>query len=293
MAQRTGDMRYLDPKADLTFKKVFGEHPDLIISFLNALLPLGEGEEISEIEYLPTDLVPDTPLKKMSIVDVRCKDQLGRHFIVEMQMLWSNSFMQRVLFNASKAYVRQLNRSEDYELLQPVYSLNLVNQVFMPDVEDYYHLYRIVCDKHTDKVIEGLQFIYIELPKFTPHTLTEKKMTALWLRYLTEIDENTRQVPEDLLTNPEVKKALDSIEESAFTDSQLLGYDKFWDIIRTTTTYYNDGIRKGRAEGIEEGREEGRKEERYVMALKMKKNGLSSAMIQEYTGLTQEELEKL
>lgn len=293
MAQRTGDMRYLDPKADLTFKKVFGEHPDLIISFLNALLPLGEGEEISEIEYLPTDLVPDTPLKKMSIVDVRCKDQLGRHFIVEMQMLWSNSFMQRVLFNASKAYVRQLNRSEDYELLQPVYSLNLVNQVFMPDVEDYYHLYRIVCDKHTDKVIEGLQFIYIELPKFTPQTLTEKKMTALWLRYLTEINENTRHVPEDLLTNPEVKKALDTIEESAFTDSQLLGYDKFWDIIRTTTTYYNDGIRKGRAEGIEEGREEGRKEERYAMALKMKKNGVPSAMIQEYTGLTRDEVEQL
>ena len=33
-------MRYLDPKADLTFKKVFGEHPDLVISLLNALLPL-------------------------------------------------------------------------------------------------------------------------------------------------------------------------------------------------------------------------------------------------------------
>ena len=24
--------KYLDPKADLTFKKVFGEHPDLVIS---------------------------------------------------------------------------------------------------------------------------------------------------------------------------------------------------------------------------------------------------------------------
>ena len=35
--------RYLDPKADLTFKKVFGEHPDLVISLLNALLPLKKG----------------------------------------------------------------------------------------------------------------------------------------------------------------------------------------------------------------------------------------------------------
>ena len=37
--------KYLDPKADLTFKKVFGEHPDLVISLLNALLPFDKPEE--------------------------------------------------------------------------------------------------------------------------------------------------------------------------------------------------------------------------------------------------------
>lgn len=42
--------RYLDPKADLTFKKMFGEHKDLVISFLNALLPFeSEEDEISEV----------------------------------------------------------------------------------------------------------------------------------------------------------------------------------------------------------------------------------------------------
>ena len=146
-------MRYLNPKADLTFKKVFGEHPDLIRSLLmNALLPFETSEEeIEEIEYLPAELVPDTPLKKNSIVDVRCRDRKGRQFIVEMQMLWSPAFMQRVLFNASKAYVRQLDGKEKYELLQPVYSLNLVNDVFIPEVEEYYHDYRIVCMEHSDR----------------------------------------------------------------------------------------------------------------------------------------------
>ena len=78
--------RYLDPKADLTFKKVFGEHPDLVMSFLNALLPLEAGEEIEDIEYLPAELVPENPLRKDSIVDVRCRDRQGRQFIVEMQL---------------------------------------------------------------------------------------------------------------------------------------------------------------------------------------------------------------
>ena len=52
-------MRYLNPKADLTFKKVFGEHPDLVASFLNALLPFDSPEErIEHVEYLPSELVP-------------------------------------------------------------------------------------------------------------------------------------------------------------------------------------------------------------------------------------------
>ena len=111
-------MRYLNPKADLTFKKVFGEHPDLVASFLNALLPFDSPEErIEHVEYLPSELVPQTPLRKNSIVDVRCKDKRGRQFIVEMQMVWSSEFKQRVLFNASKAYVRQIAGGEDYELL--------------------------------------------------------------------------------------------------------------------------------------------------------------------------------
>lgn len=54
----------MDPKADLTFKKVFGEHKDLVISFLNALLPFeSEEDEISEvIEYMDPELRPRNPL---------------------------------------------------------------------------------------------------------------------------------------------------------------------------------------------------------------------------------------
>lgn len=51
-------MKYLDPKADLTFKRVFGEHPDLVISFLNAMLPFDKDEEIKEIKYLPLNWFP-------------------------------------------------------------------------------------------------------------------------------------------------------------------------------------------------------------------------------------------
>ena len=230
-------MKYLDPKADLTFKKVFGEHPELVKSLLNALLPFkSEEEEITSVTYLTPEMVPQTPTRKYSIVDVRCEDALGRQFIVEMQMVWSVEFKQRVLFNASKAYVKQLNRGEDYSLLKPVYSLNLVNEIFEPELDDYYHYYHLVHEEHTDKVIDGLHLVFVELPKFTPHTFTEKKMQVLWLRYLTEIDEKTKEIPAELLANPEIAKAVSEIEESAYTEEELLGYDDFWDAVSVEKT---------------------------------------------------------
>ena len=315
-------MKYLDPKADLTFKKVFGEHPDLVKSLLSALLPFKTPDEyIVDIEYLPSEMVPDTPFKKNSIVDVRCRDQRGRLFIVEMQMLWSSAFMQRVLFNASKAYVRQLGGAEKYELLQPVYSLNLVDDVFMPDVEKYYHDYRIVHMEHSDKVIEGLRFIFVELPKFTPHTYTEKKMQALWLRFLTEIDGRTREIPQELLDNPEIKKAVDQIEQSAFNDAQLLGYDEFWDAVRVEKTLVSDalkegmekgmekglaegmekgmkkGMAEGRAEGLVEGqakgRAEGERNKQIEIARKMKQAGMDAETIARLTGLATDDIDVL
>lgn len=279
-------MRYLNPKADLTFKRVFGEHPDLVMSLLNALLPLTPEQEITELEYLPAELVPDNPLRKNSIVDVRCKDKKGRQFIVEMQMIWSPEFKQRVLFNASKAYVRQIGTGEEYDLLQPVYSLNLVNEIFEPELKGYYHYYKMVHVENSDRVIDGLQLIFVELPKFTPHNYTEKKMQVLWLRYLTEIDENSREVPKELLESPEIKKAVAALEESAFTPAQLLGYEKFWDIISTEKTLINGGIRKGLAEGLAKGLAKGKEEGLVEAAHNLKALGVAPEVIAKATGIT-------
>ena len=287
-------MRYLDPKADLTFKRVFGEHPDLVMSLLNALLPLESKQEVTEIEYLPVELVPDNPLRKNSIVDVRCRDNRGHVFLVEMQMIWTPEFKQRILFNASKAYVRQIKAGEHYELLQPVYSLNLVNDIFEPELKDeFYHYYRLVHMEHTNKVIEGLHLIFVELPKFKPHNYSEKKMQVLWLRYLTEINEDTREIPKELLANPELKKAVNALEESAFTDAQLAGYEKFWDIISVEKTLYNSAIRKGMEKGMEKGIKEGIKEGHKEVARNLKKAGIPVAIIMQSTGLSEKEIEEL
>ncbi|MDR2563993.1 MAG: Rpn family recombination-promoting nuclease/putative transposase, partial [Prevotellaceae bacterium] len=60
--------RYLDPKNDVVFKKIFGRNPHLLISFLNSQLTFEDGSIIESIEYLKDELIPDNPLKKRSVV---------------------------------------------------------------------------------------------------------------------------------------------------------------------------------------------------------------------------------
>ena len=110
--------KYLDPKSDIVFKKIFGQHPHLLKSFLNAILPLEDDRQIVELEYLSAEQIPEIPILKRTIVDVKCKDQQGQIFIVEMQVEWSDAFMQRMLFGTAQAYVKQLKPGDSYHLLK-------------------------------------------------------------------------------------------------------------------------------------------------------------------------------
>ena len=285
--------KYLDPKADLTFKLIF-EHEELLISLLNALLPLDEGKQIEHVEYLPAELVPENPAKKNSVVDVRCRETGGRHFIVEMQLNWNNEFRHRVILNAAKAVVKQLKPGEEYKLVQPVYSLNLINDTgFESCPDEFYHDYAIVDVAHNDRIIEGLRFVFIELPKFKPKTIAERKMAVLWLRFLTEINAATEEAPAELLENPETAKALKLLEKSAYNEGQLEAYDRFWDAVYRERVFYNDGYKKGQVVGMAEGMEKGADKTNRDNAQKMKAKGFAVEDIAEITGLTVEVINSL
>jgi predicted transposase/invertase (TIGR01784 family) len=289
--------RYLDPKNDLVFKRVFGEHPAILRSLLNALLPLPADGQIVSLEYLPTEQVPQLPLLKRTIVDVRCIDQCGRQFIVEMQMSWTAAFMQRVLFSTSKAYVQQLEKGEQYELLQPVMGLSLLDDVFERSTE-FYHHYKIVNVDAPERTIEGLELVFIELPKFRASG-KDSTLKEAWLRYLRETGasdapEHLRMLRDELASqSPELEEALSLAGEAAFTRAELEAYDRYWDAIRSERTLisgkYKDGLKAGREEGREEGlqagREEGRREEREAIVAKLVASGMTQEAARKIVGL--------
>lgn len=274
--------RYLNPKNDLVFKKIFGSHPNLLKSFLNAFLPLPSGHYIESLEYLPTGNVPIIPEFKYSIVDVRCVDQQGRHFIVEMQLQWIEGFMSRMLFNTSSAYVRQLKKGEGYEKLCPVYGLAIVDALFSKEKE-WFHHYRMTRTTEPYQALEDIQLVFLELPKFQPNTFAEK-IARLWLRYLTEINEETVMVDQTLLEDPDIREALEYTQESAYSIEELRGYDASWDAVSSGKTMMQGRYAEGKAEGRAEGKAE--------IVKNMLQAQLDDETILKLTGLSATELKR-
>ena len=78
-------MKYLDPKADLTFKKIFGNHPDRLKNLLNSLQLLNEDELIQQQQYLPT--TEDLEVSGFTDAELRAYDKFWDSVSVERTLL--------------------------------------------------------------------------------------------------------------------------------------------------------------------------------------------------------------
>jgi predicted transposase/invertase (TIGR01784 family) len=229
-----------------------------------------------------------------------------------MQLAFTSAFMQRVLFNASKAYVRQLDRAERYESLCPVYGLSLLDDIFDHKTDNYYHDYRLVETEEPRRVLDGLRLVFVELPKFRESRPREARLVRwAWLKFLKEAGdagEPGHPRPEEFRAEVGVseplRRALDIAEECGLDPASLERYERFWDSVRVERTLlhakHEEGREEGRKEGRKEGREEGRaegerigleagrmeKQLQIAVALKQR-GGLGDAEIAAITGLPQ------
>ncbi|GHV17041.1 hypothetical protein AGMMS49938_17570 [Fibrobacterales bacterium] len=221
---------YLDPKNDVPFKKIFVEHKDLMMSFLNSLLPLPDDCEIIDLEYEPTEILPENPMSKDSFVDVKCFDEKGRHFVVEMQMYWKKELLPKQIFGYREwGIVSGENDHTPHPTpYTPNYGLAILNDVMNKSHTHYYHRYRMTEETHSEEKINGIDITLIELPLFKPSLDGHQKMKDLWIEFLKEIGEQTKEekISQSLKENKIIAKALDLCREYAYTEEERAAYDK-------------------------------------------------------------------
>jgi PD-(D/E)XK nuclease family transposase len=260
-------MAFADLKNDYIFRRIFATHPDILRRLLNDLLERKDAQTIEEITYLPGEQLPLVEGAKLSILDVRCRDRAGTTFVVEMQLIHHSGFINRIVYNACKAYVGQLKEGDWYTKLTDVVAISICDFDLWPDaMQDKKQLPRVPMLSRWNMTERGsqnhgllqVQYAFLELPKM-PHKRPEVPGADLWAWLFVHAPELT-EVPADLTSGP-YGDALELANKAKFTMAELQAYEKTRDEIRQVLEIADARWAEGKAEGEIKGKIEGRVEE--------------------------------
>lgn len=281
--------RYLDPTNDIAFKKVFGteEHKPLLISFLNSILRLKPQEFIESLDFLPQEESPMLENGKRVIFDIKCRDKMGREFIVEMQNQKIPEFVKRSQYYTSHTYVSQIGKGTEYFNLKPVVLVAISNFELFNDDDDPISFHQTLNIKTQQNHLKDLSYVFVELHKFKKSQEEVSSLEEQWLFFLKHAHD-IAEIPKSTVSK-EIVAAYNSLEQFAWNEAE---YDAY---VRASISLTDDFRAKEARykEGREKGREEGRAEEKKVTALKMLEQGLSIDSIIGITGLSETAINKL
>src|SRR5260370_26937354 len=159
----------ITPTVDYAFKHLFGRDTTrpILINVLDSVLNPAPGHHIQDIDLLnpfnPKEALDD----KLSILDIKARDQSGRQFNVEMQMLAYRYYEKRILYYCARLHQQQLREGQDYLELKPTISISFLDHVLFPQAPDYHLRFRLLEEAHHFPFTEDMEFHILELPKFT------------------------------------------------------------------------------------------------------------------------------
>jgi predicted transposase/invertase (TIGR01784 family) len=216
------NMRFISPKTDFAFKKIFGSEQshDILVSFLNAMLYSSENT-ISQLEILNPYLAPRIRGVKSIYLDVKAKLDNGTSVIIEMQVLNVEGFEKRILYNAVKAYSTQLGVGQSYALLNPVIALTITDFQMFPELDRITSRFIL---KEKDFLIDypmyDLELVFVELPKFDKAIDRLETLADKWLYFLKHA-RDLDVVPESMNLVPEIKQAFEFAREGNLSPEEL------------------------------------------------------------------------
>ncbi len=257
-------MKFIDPRIDFAFKKIFGSEDakDILISFLESLLALSGDRRIREVTILDPFLAPRIQGMKDSVLDVQCVDHRGIRYIVEMQVRKTRAFLKRIQYNAAKVYVNQIASAEEYPKLDQVIAVTITDFNLF-DQFDHYLSHHQSRETITGKsFLREISFFFIELSKFTKQTDELVEMLDKWIFFIKTAGA-LEDIPEGLKEEP-FQHAFEKARVANMNSQELEYYDKAGMAIADA----RGAIELARDEGEQKGRREGRREGSSALLLK-------------------------
>jgi predicted transposase/invertase (TIGR01784 family) len=273
-------MKFVDVKNDIAFRKIFGNEnrKETLISFLNAVLDFHGDQRIKEVMILNPYQLPKLKGGKVTIIDVKATDQLGRTYIVEMQVGDLDGFEKRVLFYSSKSYSDQIKRADFYRKLRPVIFIGILD--FEHTENNSYISRSQIRDVETgEQTIKDMEFTFVELPKFNKELHELKTLTEKWV-YFIKNAENLEVTPENI-NDEGLKSAYEEANVQTWTQEELDAYEY---------AFMREEDERAR---LEKAEQVGAEKEKMEMVIEMHKDGLSVDRIAKITKLTIERVSQI
>ena len=283
-------MRFINPKTDYAFKKIFGSEQshDILISFLNAILYEGNNTIIDLEIIAPSIRYNLRGFSKSSVniqAFIRDKSQIPQNIIIKIQILNESGFEKNILYNSVKAEPLVLEISEP---LENIIALTIADFEMFPELDHL--LSRFILKEKTyltEYPIYDIELVFIELPKFQKQLTELETLADKWLYFL-KTARKLESVPPSMESIPEIKQAF------AIANQANLSLEEI-DELEHQEIFIQDqrnAIKKALDQGIEQGIEQGKLEEKLAIAQQLL-NVLDDAAISRTIGLSIEAIAKL
>lgn len=294
---------FINPFVDRGFKILFGQEvsKDLLVDFLNDLF---DGERyIADLTFLNVEMPAESAEGRGAVFDLKCKDDKGNLFIVEVQNAPQCYFHDRGLYYLCRAISNQGVKGPDWKFsLYPVYGVFFMN--FKSGNTDKLRTDVILADRQTGHLFSDRMYqVYLEMPFFTKKENECTTNFDRWLYVLKNMDKLERM---PFKAQKQLFEKLERIAGIAnLSEKERLEYDESLKVYRDCKNIvdfaeekgiekgYEKGKAEGEAKGKAEGKAEGIAEGERLVASKLKEQGASPEMIVLCTGLTLEEIELL
>jgi predicted transposase/invertase (TIGR01784 family) len=285
----------VSPLVDYAFKHLYGRDKTrpLLIHVTDSVLDPPAGHHINYMDVLNPFNPKEALTDKLSILDIKARDQSGRHFNIEMQMVGNTHYSKRVLYYACKLHQHQLQEGQDYLELKPTISITFLNDMLFPGQPAYHHCFRLLEQNRHFPLTQDLEFHILELPKFTK---TEAQLTTdldIWLYFLIHAEKMDLEALPPAMQRPLILFAIEELKMLTQADLERERYESR----RKAQLDYNTGLKAAQLEGELRGLSKGEKIgliigfERVLHRPKTAREALAAMSLDELTRLV-EELEK-
>lgn len=242
----------LNPKIDFVFKKIFGseEHPEILISFLNAVLK--PKKPIVSVEIKNSDLEKEYIEDKFSRLDVKALTSNKEIINIEIQLKNEYNMIQRSLYYWSKLYEEQLSEGDRYDKLSRTVCINILDFKYLKN-DRFHNGYRLK-EIETNEELTDLQEIhFIEIPKLKRFESTEEIVDLLegWVEFLRDPESEVIRKLE--MSNKEIREAKDELYRLSMDEKERALYFIREKSIRDEISALANAEEKGMERGIKKG----------------------------------------